>query len=210
EARSHPGGGRDLDGGLPATVGGHAIGATTDDLVTGPGTSQPFDPATGGYDFSRAQYLQGGLDRTIGTLLTDVDFSPSLSAFAEITYARRLSSNLLPPQALGLAGTTLHPEGFVIPATNLFNFFGEDVTLARVRDEAGSLATKTRADTFRSVVGLEGEWRGFRWTLSYNHGQVDQRFVTHNAINLTRALETLSDDPAVCIAAEGCVQADYF
>src|SRR5262249_47437498 len=154
DASFAPDGSLELERGLIATSGGHAIGATADDLVTGPGQSHPFDPAADGYDFSRTQYLQSGLDRTLGNLLANVDFGPSFSGFGEITSAGRLSSNFLPPQALGLAGTALHPEGFVVPAANPFNFFGEDVTLARVLDEAGPQAIKTRADTFRTVVGL--------------------------------------------------------
>lgn len=211
EASFNPDGSLALERGLSATADGHAISSTgIDDLVTGSSASQPFDGKTDGYDFSRDQFLSAGQDRTIANLLIDTDLTSSVSAFAEVLLGRRTSQTQVSPQALGLAGTAKHPEGFVIPASNPFNFFGENVTLQRVLSEVGPRQTETQADTFRFVVGLQGEWRGGDWTISYNHGQVDQTFTTRNAVNLTRAIQTLSSDPSVCVAADGCVQADYF
>lgn len=200
-----------IERGSSATVGGHAVTESgVDDLVTAPDESRPFDPATDGYDFAESQYLLAGQNRTTVTFLGDVDLGEHLTAFTEVLYARRLSRTLLPPQSLGLAGTARYPEGFVIPAGNPFNFYDEDVTLQRVLAEVRSLDTRTRAETFRVVAGLQGDLFGAEWKLSYNHGQVRQRFATRNAVDLTRVLNSVSDDAAACDLGEGCVPADYF
>lgn len=210
DAEREPDGSLFIERGSSATSGGHAVGDGVDDLVTGPGRSRPFDPENDGYDFSQSQYLVAGQNRTTGTLLANVDLTDHIQAFAEVLAARRQSRTLLPPQSLGLGGTARFAEGFVIPADNPTNFFGEDVTLQRVLSEVGPLDTRTRADTFRVVAGLQGTTFGAEWKLSYNHGQVRQRFVTRNAVNLARALQTVSGDPDACQASAGCVAGDYF
>jgi outer membrane receptor protein involved in Fe transport len=195
-----------------ATLGGHATAPDgLDALVSGPGQARAFDPGRDGYDFSTAQYLQGGLDKLGLTALGHYDFADDLTAFAELLYAHRRSTTELPPQDLGVAGTAKHPDAFLVPADAPGNFFGEDVTLARVLGEVGPQRTTTGVDTIRIVTGLDGMLPGNTdWTLSFNHGQTDQSYRTSNAVNLTRALETVGADPAGCAAAAGCVPADYF
>jgi outer membrane receptor protein involved in Fe transport len=204
-----------LDRGDTATLGGHATGAGgLDALITGPGQSRPFNPSQDGYDFSAAQYLQGGLDRAGLTALGHYDITSDISAFTELLYSHRASTTELPPQDLGVTGTEKFPAGFVVPGSNPYNFFGEDVTLARVLNEVGAQLTTTTVDTVRLVVGVDGTLHGAdedaNWTLSYNHGVTGETYSIRNAVNLAKALATVSGDPALCPAAQGCVAADYF
>jgi outer membrane receptor protein involved in Fe transport len=196
--------------GEPATLGGHAVAADIDALVLGGGKVRPFNPATDDYDFSNSRYLRAGQDRLAATLLAHDDFASGFSAFAELSYVSRTSDTLEPPATLGLFGTAKYPQGFVIPASNPFNPFGQDVTLQRVLGEVGDQLTRSQANTARAVVGLNGSAAGGDWSVSFNHGETDQTFTTFNALNLTKVFNTLSGNPATCPTAQGCVAADYF
>jgi iron complex outermembrane receptor protein len=206
-----PGGALELERGLTATPGGHVITAGgANDLALGGGRFRPFDEETDNYDPSAVQYLQGGIDRYNATVSGHLDLGGNVTLFGEGLYSTRTSDTRSPPVILGVAGTNLHPEGFVIPGGNPANPYGEDVTLQRVLEEVGPQATRTRADTGRVVIGLRGDNAGLEWSAAYNHGETRQSFTTRNAVNLTRALQTVSGDPADCLAARGCVPGDYF
>ncbi len=197
--------------GETATAGGHAVSANdVDALILAGGQYRDFNRSSDSYDFSKDRYLTAGQDRKIATILAHADLTDHMSAFSELSYALRNSDNLDPPATLGLAGTAKYPSGFVVPADNLFNIFHQDVTLQRVLTEIGDQTTHTEAITARAVVGLAGTALGGEWSLSINHGETHQTYSLANAVNLTKVFNTLSADPAVCIAAAGCVQADYF
>ncbi len=164
-----------------------------------------------GYDTSLASDLRGGLTRGTFNLVLDEDLSDAAALFAEISYSDKISTTLLPPQILGLSGTQKNPAGFVIPADNPFNPFGQAVTLQRVLAEVGEQGTRSDSGLFRVVIGIDGHvWNDTAWSLSINHGESRTNYVTDNAVNLTRALQTVSADPASCPASQGCVSADYF
>ena len=127
-----------------------------------------------------------------------------------MSYALRSSDTLQPPATLGLAGTAKYPDGFVVPASNPYNPFGQDVTLQRVLSEVGDQLTHTDATTARAVFGFEGTAAGGDWSVSVNHGETHQTYHNTNAVNLTKVMNSLSSDPLVCVATAGCVQADYF
>jgi outer membrane receptor protein involved in Fe transport len=166
---------------------------------------------TNGYDTSLASDLRGGLTRGTVNLLVDEDVATAVSVFAEVSYSDKVSNTSLPPQILGLSGTLKHPDGFVIPAADPFNPYGQAVTLQRVLAEVGDQATRSDNGLFRAVVGIDGQaLSGIFWSLSVNHGESHTAYVTTNAVNLSRALATVSTDPADCPASQGCVPADYF
>jgi outer membrane receptor protein involved in Fe transport len=196
--------------GSPATPGGHAVSAdgTIDDQVTGPGQSHPFDAASDSYNFAGAQYLQGSLQRATANLLGSYEISNSATASFELLASNRVSDTQAPPQTLGLAGTANFPDGFVVPAGNPYNFFGQDVELQRVLTEAGPLKTRAEGLTWRGVAKLEGEAFGrINWSLSYNHGQSRTSFDTRNSINLAHAIDSVSPG---CATIAGCVAGDFF
>jgi outer membrane receptor protein involved in Fe transport len=197
--------------GETATPAGHAIsGNGIDALMIGDGASRPFNAMTDSYDISHGRDLQSGQDRRTATLLAHQALTDSLDLFTEISAVRRNSSTLEPPATLGLSGTAKYPDGFIVPASNPFNPFGQDVTLQRVLAEVGNQRTDTDATTLRTVAGLDGTLFGGDWTVSLDHGLTHQTYSTINAVNLTKVFNTLSTDPSVCVAAAGCVAANYF
>jgi outer membrane receptor protein involved in Fe transport len=194
------------DGGLLLTRGSAATLAGHPVFAGGGGT-----PVTQGYDASTASDLRGGLNRATFNLIAHHDVGAGISAHAELSYSDKVSTTLLPPQMLGLTGTDKNPDGFVIPASNPFNPYGRAVTWQRVLAEVGDQSTRSDSRLFRAVVGLDGVWfTDTDWSVSVNHGESRTAYATYNAVNLTRALQTVSPDPAGCPAAQGCVTGDYF
>ncbi len=180
-----------LTGGA-ATPGGQAIGSGIDELALGGGRFRPFNPNTDQYDFAGTQYLQGSLDRATGSFNVDLDVSDSVTGFLQTLGTLRRATNTAPPATLGLSGTAKNPDGFVIPADNPFNPFGEPIDLARSVTEAGPLATTTTGDVFRAVAGLQGRWNEAGWSVSLDHGESRNAYATANEINLTKALQSVT------------------
>jgi outer membrane receptor protein involved in Fe transport len=194
--------------GSPAAPGGHAVGPGIDSLALGNGRTRPYDPATDGYDGAPGRYLQGGLQRETAYFDADTTLTDDVTADTELLYTQRRATTLQPPQTLGLSGTTKFPDGFVIPATDPFNPYGAPVTLERVVTEAGPQSTTTSGPVWRALAGLDGVVGDWNWSLSVDHGQSESHYVTDNAIDLSRALQTAGNGP--CPAASGCVEANWF
>ncbi len=194
--------------GSPAAPGGHAVADGIDALALGGGTTRAYDPLTDGYDFARDRTLLGGLQRETAYFDADTPLTDDVSADVELLYTQRRATNEQPPQTLGLTGTAKNPDGFVVPAADPFNPFGAPVTLERVASEAGAQTTTTSGPVWRVLAGLEGEREAWDWSLSFDHGQSLNTYVTGNEVNLTRALQTVGVGD--CVAASGCVAADWF
>ena len=194
--------------GVPATTGGHAIGAGIDAVALGGGQTRPYNPVTDFFNPAPDRYLQGGLQREVAYLDADTALSDTLSADTELLYTQRRATTKLPPQVLGLTGTAKNPDGFTIPAADPFNPFGAPVTLERVAGEAGAQTTTTSGPVWRVLGGLHGAWGDWAWTLSVDHGQSLSRYQADNQIDLTRALQTAGN--GACPMALGCVAADWF
>jgi outer membrane receptor protein involved in Fe transport len=189
-----------LTRGSAATLAGHPVFAG--------GVSTP---VTDGYDTSTASDLRGGLNRSTLNVLGHHDVTDGVSAHAELSYSDKISETLLPPQMLGLTGTNKNPDGFVIPASNPFNPYGQAVTWQRVLGEVGEQTTRSDNELFRAVLGLDGMlFTDTAWSVSVNHGESRTTYATYNSVNLTRALQTVSADPAACAVSQGCAVGDYF
>jgi len=173
----------------------------------GPGPVTPID----GYDTALSSDLRGGLDRATLNVLGHRDLTDGITVSTELSYSDKRSTTLLPPQILGLTGTDKNPDGFVIPADNPYNPYGQAVTLQRVLGEVGGQPTRSDDRLLRIVLGLEGTvLADTAWSVSWNHGESRTEYSTYNSVNLTRALQTVSADPADCPTSQGCVAADYF
>jgi outer membrane receptor protein involved in Fe transport len=194
--------------GSPATPGGHAVGPGIDSTVLGNGRTRPDNPRTDLYNFAPGRYLQGGLQRETAYVDADTPLTDGITADAELLFTDRRATTLQPPQTLGLTGTKKFPAGFVIPATDPFNPFGEAVTLERVVTQAGNRQTTTSGPVWRALGGLQGERGRWDWSLSFDHGESSSRTVTGNDINLARALQTAG--AGACPASAGCTEADWF
>jgi outer membrane receptor protein involved in Fe transport len=197
--------------GSPATPGGHAVGPGIDAEALGGGRTAPYNPAADFYDLAPSHDLQGGLQRESAYFDGDYALTDNMTANTELLFTDRRATTLQPPQTLGLTGTAKNPNGFTIPASDPFNPFGAPVTLERVVTEAGAQTTTTSGPVWRVLAGLDGVldgWDGWSWSASFDRGQSVSTYVTDNAVNLTRALQTAGNGP--CPAAAGCVQADWF
>jgi outer membrane receptor protein involved in Fe transport len=198
--------------GSPATPGGHAVGPGIDAVALGGGRTAAYNPAADSYDPARDHELQGGLQRESAYFDGDYALTDSISANAELLFTDRRATTLQPPQTLGLTGTAKNPDGFTIPASDPFNPFGAPVTLERVVTEAGAQTTTTSGPVWRVLAGLDGtldDWRdGWSWSASFDRGQSVSTYVTDNAVDLTRALQTAGN--GVCPASLGCVEANWF
>lgn len=194
--------------GSTAAPGGHAVGDGIDSLALGGGRTEPYDAATDYYNPAASRYLQGGLQRETAYVDGDRSINDSISANIELLYTDRAATTLLPPQTLGLTGTSKHPDGFIIPASDPFNPFAAPVTLERVVTEAGAQKTTTSGPVWRILGGLDGVTGTWNWSLSLNHGQSLSQYGTGNEIDLTRALQTAG--AADCPAQAGCVPANWF
>jgi outer membrane receptor protein involved in Fe transport len=194
--------------GSPATPGGHAIGSGIDAEALGAGRIAPYDPATDTYNLAPNHTLQGGLQRESAYFDGDYALTDTLTANAELLFTGRRATTLQPPQTLGLSGTAKNPDGFIIPANDPYNPFGAPVALERVVTEAGAQTTTTTGPVWRVLSGLDGTLGDWAWSASFDHGQSLNTYVTNNAINLTRALQTAGNGD--CPAALGCVEANWF
>jgi iron complex outermembrane receptor protein len=188
--------------------GGHAVGDGIDAVAIGNGQARPYNAAADNYNFAPYRYLQGGLQRATVYVDADAVLSDRITANAELLFSDRSATTLLPPQTLGLTGTTKHPDGFMIPASDQFNPFGAPVTLERVVSEAGAQETTTGGPVWRVLGGLDGAHGSWDWSLSFDHGQSLSRYDADNQINLTRALQIAGNGP--CLLSEGCTEADWF
>jgi outer membrane receptor protein involved in Fe transport len=194
--------------GSPATPGGHAVGPGIDAESLGGGRIAPYNPVTDAYDIAPNHDLQGGLQRESAYVDGDYALTDSITANTELLFTDRRATTLQPPQTLGLAGTTKHPDGFTIPASDPYNPFGAPVTLERVVTEAGPQTTTTSGPVWRVLAGLDGTLADWAWSAAFDRGQSLSTYVTDNDINLTRALQTAGN--GACPAALGCVEANWF
>lgn len=195
-----PNGALVLTRGSAATLAGHPILAGGSSAVV-----------SNGYDTSLSSDLQGGLTRSTLNLQAHEPVFDTTQVFVEAGYSDKVSTTLLPPQSLGVTGTLKNPDGFVIPAADPFNPYGQAVTLQRVLAEVGDQSTRSDNELFRVVAGIEGKWGSdTSWSLSLNRGNSRTSYKTDDAVNFTRALQTVSADPSDCTANQGCVPADYF
>jgi len=193
-----------LTRGSAATLAGHPV------FAGGAGTAVPNGYPAQGYDTSYASDLRGGLNRATLNVIAHHDVG-GISVFTELSYSDKIATTLMPPQLLGLAGTDKNPDGFVIPATNPFNPYGQAVTWQRVLAEVGDQSTRSDSEIFRAVLGLEGTLLSdTAWSVSVNHGESRTAYATYNSVNLTRALQTVSTDPSDCPVSQGCVAGNYF
>lgn len=125
--------------------------------------------------------------------------------FTELMYTNRQSDQIATPGSLGLY------RPMRIAATHPTNPTGQDLLLQRRRLlEAGVREFYQETDTFRTVVGLEGQLgQAWDWGVAFNWGRNTGIDGSTNVANLDRVAQTL--DTSICSNTAGAAIpcADY-
>lgn len=154
----------------PASIYPTATG-NTDHLIVDPitGNVRDYDAATDAYNFAAASYLT--TPQKVASIygygtyeLYDWQDVTTVNAFTELSFVNRRSDQLMAAE-----GTFWGP---VIPANGPFNPTGEEVSIGRRLEETGGRSFSQDLNTWRGVVGLEGEFcNEWMWDLSYNYSR---------------------------------------
>lgn len=134
------------------------------------------------------------IKKTTMSLLGSYAVADSVNLFTEVIYTQRETDQIATPatlQSYYVPGVGV--SSFNIPATHPTNPTGEDIRLDRRRlVETGVRDTFQETDTWRVVVGLEGEFgEGWGWDVSYNKGRNTGIDGSTNVANLQRVYETM-------------------
>jgi iron complex outermembrane recepter protein len=114
-------------------------------------------------------------------------FEPNASVFGELLYVDRSSSNQREPPVL--AGT-------LVPATNLFNPFGEDVLVDLLLTGLGPKVFARDAELIRAVAGFRGKVRDWAWEISLLENYDKERLLRTNDLNPERVAAALTEPNA--------------
>ncbi|WP_066966879.1 TonB-dependent siderophore receptor [Microbulbifer sp. Q7] len=179
--------------------------ANSDQLIVDPvtGVVRDFNAATDAYNFAAVSYLITPQEVAsmygYGTYeLYDWKDVTTINAFSELSFVNRRSDQLLAAE-----GTFWGPE---VPVTNPYNPIGEPVNIGRRLEETGGRAFSQDLNTWRGVIGLEGEFcNEWTWDLSYNYARWVDSQIDRGRGNTVRFQNLL--DPAACAADPECAAA---
>ena len=144
----------------------------------------------------------------------------SVSAFVEAQYLSRQSDQLLAPTPIFIIS-----EGITYSANSVYNPFGRDfIDVRRRMLEAGQRNFLQDIDTFRTVVGLQGDLPGdknWNWEASINYGRTQGIDVNEGRFIRSRVAEAIgpsyfdANGVAQCgtllnPGSDGCVPLDLF
>ena len=179
--------------------------ANSDQLIVDPVTGEvrDFNAATDAYNFAEVSYLITPQEVAsmygYGTYeLYDWKDVTTINAFSELSFVNRRSDQLLAAE-----GTFWGPE---VPITSPYNPIGEPVNIGRRLEETGGRAFSQDLNTWRGVVGLEGEFcNEWTWDLSYNYSRWVDTQIDRGRGNTVRFQNLL--DPVACAADAECAAA---
>jgi iron complex outermembrane receptor protein len=197
----------------------------------------PFSVGGDGYRLQDLSDLRGGVERRIGNLLGHFDLSDRLRLSTELLYAQTIGSQYA--QAIPIRTTLGSPQNnddsivffntnpfltsdalAALSAANPAFAAGAPLFLSKSFDDVlHDNRTTTTTDTYRGLLGLEGDFavgdRSFYWSVSGSYGRVEGSAETwdvanaryNNAINAVRSGGTIAcainadsdpanDDPA--------------
>ncbi|WP_158078609.1 TonB-dependent receptor plug domain-containing protein [Microbulbifer mangrovi] len=179
--------------------------SSSDQLIVDPvtGVVRPFNAASDAYNFAQASYLVTPQEVAsiygYGTYeLYDWKDVTTFRGFSELSFVNRRSDQLLAAE-----GTFWGPE---VPVTNPYNPLNEPVNIGRRLEETGGRAFSQDLNTWRGVVGLEGEFcNEWTWDLSYNYSRWVDSQIDRGRGNTVRFQNLL--DPVACAADPECAAA---
>ncbi|MCG8464366.1 MAG: TonB-dependent receptor [Xanthomonadales bacterium] len=223
-------------GGSSRSLGGFfntPDGIFTRDLTTG--EIRPFDgcgdpAACGGdlYNFAPVNFIQTPFERTNLFVQGDYDLFDNVNAYVEARYSNRRSSQLLAPLPYDSRTNPAAPlpgGGFGVPASNVYNPFGQDLTDVRRRiAETGGRDFDNEINQIQLNTGLRGTFGELAptwdWDVSWQWGRrarIDTDRGQFVGARLTNALgPSFFDDAGVArcgtpdAVIEGCVPLNLF
>ncbi|KAF1708697.1 TonB-dependent receptor [Pseudoxanthomonas sacheonensis] len=197
--------------GSSATIGGRALLADGSRVnfnqdPNGDGDSyEPYSAARHNYNGNPSLNAVNPIKRLSFSLFGDTSLSEDVKLFTELMFTNRQSDQLATPGSLGVY------RPINIAADHPTNPTGQDLLLQRRRlEEAGPREFYQETDTFRAVIGLEGQFGvGWDWSAAINWGRNTGVDGSTKVANLDRVDQTL--DTAVCSNAPGAAIpcADY-
>jgi outer membrane receptor protein involved in Fe transport len=136
-----------------------------------------------GYNRAADRYLSVPVERYLGTLLANYEFSDKLTVFTELTYAKTKSRSRLEPQAVAYTDLA-YADGSAFEGIPIANpFIPQAVKDAMVAGDTAFLPFRRRSNdifdrsnvndrtTWRALVGFRGTFgKSLNWDLSYSHG----------------------------------------
>ncbi|MFD1215546.1 MULTISPECIES: TonB-dependent receptor plug domain-containing protein [Microbulbifer] len=176
--------------------------ANDDQLIVDPvtGVVRDFSATTDSYNFAAASYLSTPQEVAsmygYGTYeLWDWKDVTTVNGFSELSFVNRRSDQLLAAE-----GTFWGPE---VPVSNPYNPIGEPVNIGRRLEETGGRQFTQDLNTWRGVLGLEGEiCNEWTWDLSYNYARWVDSQIDRGRGNTVRFQNLL--DPVACAEDPDC------
>ncbi len=166
---------------------------------------EPYSAAKHNYNGNPTLNAVNPIKRLSFSLFGDTQLSDTTRLFTELMYTNRQSHQLATPGGLGVY------RPINIAADHPTNPTGQDLLLQRRRlEEAGTRRFFQDTNTFRAVVGLEGQLgMNWDWSAALNWGRNTGLDGSTKVANLDRVDQTL--DTAICSNAPGAAIpcADY-
>jgi len=137
-----------------------------------------------GYNRNADRFLGLPVERWLGTVLANYEFSPAVTVFGEFTYAKSKSRSSLEPQAVAYTDLT-YADGSpyagipitnpLIPAAIRNAMVAAGVTDLPFRRRSVDIFDRSNVndrDTWRALGGLRGTLADrFKWEVYYSHGE---------------------------------------
>ena len=199
---------------------------TISDGTGADGTVVPWDTAT--YGFNRQQFRRYTVptERYLISTLFDYQINSGVNAFAEATFAQTRTESEIEPYPhsysdLNIAGIPVD-NPFVPQAIRdaVLAAGDTDVQYFRRMTEVGQRGATATRNTYRFLVGLEGDvGEKYNWQTYFGYGRMDdsqQGGGQINVANMREALNVVDDGTGnfVCASAfaraEGCVPINLF
>ncbi|HET9483769.1 MAG TPA: TonB-dependent receptor, partial [Xanthomonadales bacterium] len=157
---------------------------------TAAGDYRSFVGTQDGFNFAPDNYLQTPQERTALYAQARYNITDNVSFNSTVLYNERKSEQLLAaiPFTFGVVGSGL--GRFNIPATNLYNPFGLEITRAQYRNTVRLRSFNQDVDTFYFGAGFDGTFdafdRAFSWDINYIYTDNERHDQTFGQFDLNR------------------------
>ena len=169
-------------GGSSYSPNGHIWGPDGESLQGNPDGSWHEFSDEDKYNYSEVSYLSTPTKRFNLTALGTYELSDDSTFFSEVMYTKRWSEQQMAPQPVWFDFTYEEWMGDSLLGSGIE--YGDKLSYGRRMTDTGPRQFKQVVDTFRTVLGVEGELdSGWAWDTSINFGRndsVDQLANLHN------------------------------